>query len=211
MGGMMATRASGTNTVKFGTMRENVLGCKAVLANGEILHTGSKAIKSSAGYDLTHLLCGSEGTLAVITELLIKIHPHPEKIASAICGFPSMKSAVDSASCIIQSAIPVARIELLDEYSISAVNAYSKLSMNECSTLFFEFHGTDSNVKEQVSDVIKLSLNLCCQRLNKWKELFRNLKEQSSNGLSTQKTETSYGKHVMKVESLHEYPFIVSL
>eukprot|EP00210_Caulerpa_lentillifera_P001067 g1029.t1 len=153
VGGMMATRASGTNTVKFGTMRENVLGCQAVLSNGDIIQTGSKAIKSSAGYDLTHLLCGSEGTLAIITELILKLHPHPEKIAAAICGFPSMKSAVDSAACVIQSAIPVARVELLDAYSISAVNAYSKLSLNECPTLFFEFHGTDANVKEQAEQV----------------------------------------------------------
>jgi D-lactate dehydrogenase (cytochrome) len=149
LGGMAATRASGTNAVRYGTMKDNVLALKAVLANGEVISTGHRAKKSSAGYDLTRLLVGSEGTLGVITELTLRLAGIPEAISSGICPFPSVEAACNATILAIQSGIPVARIELLDEMQVKASNAYSKLTLPEMPMLFLEFHGSDASVAEQ--------------------------------------------------------------
>ena len=149
LGGMAATRASGTNAVRYGTMKDNVLALTAVLANGEIVTTGRRAKKSSAGYDLTRLLIGSEGTLGVITSLTLKLHGIPEAIAGGHCPFPSVEAACNATIETIQSGIPVARIELLDEVQVKATNIYSKLSLPETPMLFVEFHGSPASVAEQ--------------------------------------------------------------
>jgi D-lactate dehydrogenase (cytochrome) len=149
LGGMAATRCSGTNAVRYGTMKDNVLAMKVVMANGELMTTSRRAKKSAAGYDLTRLMVGSEGTLGVITELTLKLSGIPEAIASGVCPFPSVDAACKATILTIQSAIPVARIELLDALQIKAVNAYSKLSLPEVPTLFVEFHGSDASVAEQ--------------------------------------------------------------
>lgn len=157
LGGMAATRASGTNAVRYGTMRENVLGMTAILADGRILKTGGRARKSSAGYDLTRLMVGSEGTLGIITELTLRLHPLPESIASAVVTFPSVADAVNTVIQTIQLGVPVARMELLDALSISALNQYSKTTLREESTLFFEFHGSPVSVQEQTAQVAELA------------------------------------------------------
>ena len=149
LGGMAATRASGTNAVRYGTMRENVLNVTAVMANGQVIRTGSRAKKSSAGYDLTRLLVGSEGTLGVITEVGLKLYGIPESIAAGVCPFPSVEAACKATIQTIQMGIPVARIELVDAEHVKAFNAYSKLDLKVTPTLFVEFHGTENSVREQ--------------------------------------------------------------
>ncbi len=149
IGGMVATRASGTNAVRYGTMKDNVLSLKAVLPNGERISTASRAKKSSAGYDLTRLFVGSEGTLGVITEVTLKLHGTPESIVAGVCPFSSVEAACNATILTIQSGIPVARIELLDELQVKACNAYSKLTLPERPMLFVEFHGTEQGAAEQ--------------------------------------------------------------
>jgi D-lactate dehydrogenase (cytochrome) len=149
LGGMTATRASGTNAVRYGTMKDNVLSLKAVLANGELIKTASRAKKSSAGYDLTRLFVGSEGTLGVITEIILRLAGIPEAIAAGTCPFASVEAACNATIATIQSGIPVARIELLDALQVKACNAYSKLTLPEQPMLFLEFHGSAAGVAEQ--------------------------------------------------------------
>lgn len=149
LGGMVSTRASGTNAVRYGTMKENVLALTVVTASGEIMRTGSRAKKSSAGYDLTRLFVGAEGTLGVVTEVTLKLYGLPEAIVGGVCPFPSVQAACDATILTIQSGIPVARIELLDETAVRAVNLHSKLGLTETPMLLVEFHGTDAGAREQ--------------------------------------------------------------
>jgi D-lactate dehydrogenase (cytochrome) len=149
LGGMASTRASGTNAVRYGTMKDNVLALKAVLASGEVMSAGRRAKKSSAGYDLTRLMVGAEGTLGIITELTLRLSGIPEAISSGICPFPSVEAACNATILAIQTGIPVARIELLDALQVRACNLYSSLTLPETPMLFLEFHGTDAGVAEQ--------------------------------------------------------------
>ena len=153
LGGMCATRASGTNAVRYGTMRENVLALEVVTASGEVIRTGSRAKKSSAGYDLTRLMVGSEGTLGVITEITLKLYPLPEAVMAASCSFASLSDAVNTTMQIIQMGVPIARCELLDGNTVGMVNRHSKLTLPETPLLLMEFHGSPDGVKEQVQTV----------------------------------------------------------
>jgi D-lactate dehydrogenase (cytochrome) len=179
IGGMASTRASGTNAVRYGTMREATLSLKVVTPDGEVITTARRARKSAAGYDLTRLYVGSEGTLGIVTEVTLRLHPIPETISAAVCGFHTLQGAVDTVVQSIQSGVPLARVEILDDMQIRAVNAWSKMDLPEVTTLFFEFHGSPGGVAEQVEIVGMLAAenggggfdwsNLPEQRAKLWK------------------------------------------
>ena len=157
IGGMCATRASGTNAVRYGTMRENVLALEVVTASAEVIRTGTRAKKSSAGYDLTRLMVGSEGTLGVITEVTLRLYPLPEAVSAAVCSFPSIEAAVQTTIAIIQMGVPIARVELIDPNAVRMVNAYAKLGLNESPMLLMEFHGSPNGVQEQAQTVQEIA------------------------------------------------------
>lgn len=160
IGGMAATRASGTNAVRYGTMKDNILALKVVMPNGEVMTTARRAKKSSAGYDLTRLLIGSEGTLGIITEITLRLQGIPEAISAGVCPFPSVKAACDATILTIQSGLPVARIELADEVQVRAFNLHSNLSLEEKPMLFVEFHGTEASVAEQAERFGEIAADL---------------------------------------------------
>ena len=160
IGGMSATRASGTNAVRYGTMRENILALEVVTASGEIIRTGTRAKKSSAGYDLTRLMVGSEGTLGVMTEITLKLYPLPEAVSAAVCSFPSIEAAVRATIHIIQMGVPIARCEFLDAQTVAMVNRHAKLNLREEAMLLMEFHGSPAGVKEQAEIVQDIATDL---------------------------------------------------
>ena len=157
IGGMTATRASGTNAVRYGTMKENVLALQVVTAGGEVIRTGTRARKSSAGYDLTRLFVGSEGTLGVLTEVTLRLYPIPEAISAAVCSFPALEAAVRTTIETIQLGVPIARVELVDANSVRMVNAHSRLSLREEPMLLMEFHGSPASVEEQALAVQEIA------------------------------------------------------
>jgi D-lactate dehydrogenase (cytochrome) len=154
---MSATRASGTNAVRYGTMRENVVSLTVVTAQGKVIRTSRRARKSSAGYDLTRLFVGSEGTLGIITEVTVKLYPQPEAVSAAVCNFPTVHEAVQCVIQTIQLGVPVARVELMDANAVMAGNRYAKLTLRETPLLLFEFHGSEASVKEQAQTVQELA------------------------------------------------------
>ena len=160
LGGMTATRASGTNAVRYGTMRENVLALEVVTASGEVIRTGTHARKSSAGYDLTRLMVGSEGTLGVITEITLRLYPLPEAVSAAVCSFPSIEAAVRTTIQIIQLGVPIARIEFVDGQTVRMVNQHAGLALREEPMLLMEFHGSPASVKEQAETVQQLATEM---------------------------------------------------
>ena len=169
IGGMSATRASGTNAVRYGTMRENVLALEVVTASGEVIRTGTRAKKSSAGYDLTRLMVGSEGTLGVMTEITVKLYPLPEAVMAATCSFNSLADAVNTTIAVIQMGVPIARCELLDANTVRMVNVHSKLGLREGAMLLMEFHGSPDSVKEQV-DTVQTIASDCGGEAFEWAE-----------------------------------------
>lgn len=166
IGGMTATRASGTNAVRYGTMRDNVLSVNAVLADGRLIRTARRARKSSAGYDLTRLFVGSEGTLGVITEITLRLHGIPEQIAAGVCAFPTVEACCQTVIATIQTGIPVARIELVDEEHIKALNTHSGLDLKVAPTLFVEFHGSRAGAREQVESFAEIAAEFGGGRLD---------------------------------------------
>lgn len=166
LGGMASTRASGTNAVRYGTMKDVVLGLEVVTAQGELIRTASRAKKSAAGYDLTRLLVGSEGTLGIITELSLKVFGRPAVVAGGVCAFPSVLAACNAVIMTIQAGIPVSRIELLDALQIQACNCYSKLTMVEQPTLFVEFHGSEVSVTEQAGMFAEIAAEFGADEFN---------------------------------------------